>query len=79
MAAMGVNATIVVSFLFPSCSFDGPDQLVPFKMHAKYAPPASTTTTTTTAPPIVEAVPASVDQRSQLVTYERYCHVYRSV
>ena len=112
--------------------FDGQDQLVPFRMQAKYAtqpletlavpaqptatganpaagaaaaadpdgggdandgittPAAaadqshSTTTTTTTQqqkppPPIVEAVPARVDAQAKLVTYERYCHVYRCV
>lgn len=117
-------------FVSPSKRFDGQDQLVPFKMQAKYAAQpletlaaasAAATTIGTAAvavaaseeaaatstnagaaaasekdgasshsdatskstnkppPPIVEAVPASVDARAKLVTYERYCHVYRCV
>jgi hypothetical protein len=30
-------------------------------------------------PPIVEAIPSRVDAAAKLVTYERYCHVYRCV
>ena len=30
-------------------------------------------------PPVVEAVPSRVDPGAKLVTYERYCHVYRWV